>query len=142
MVCCLLSVPFESAISGACLTLACTGVIHKDLADRSYFTGKLRQVNRTILIMTVLFLCLFFGRASQRPVLHRLLSFVVVYDRSSCVEVVLRLINACRQGTDRLLNTLLARLSIHHQSHTCLDACIGLVNFLSRAHRCGKSAGA
>ena len=132
MVCCLLSVPFESAIGGACLALACTRVIHKDLADRSYFTSKLRQVDCTILIMTVLFLCLFLRRASQRPVLHRLLSLViVVYYRSRCVEVVLRLINACRQGTYWLLNTFLARLSIHHQSHTCLDACVGLVNFLS-----------
>ena len=94
VVCCLLSVPFESTIGGACLTLACTRVIHKDLAYRSYFTGKLRQVDGTIFVMTALFLCFFLRRASQRVILHRLLSLVVVYYGCSCVEVRLRLVNA------------------------------------------------
>ena len=143
LVCCLLYIPFVSSISRACLTLASTGMVHEDLTDRCYLTGELRQVDCTILVMTVLLLCFFLRWASHQRVLYRLLSFVIFDYRCSCVEVELRLLldHVCRQGIDKLLNTLLAWLTINRQIHALLNTCIGLVDFLSRAHCCGKSAG-
>ena len=80
-------------------------MVHEDLANWSYLTGKLRQVYRAIFVMMIFFLFLLLVRAHLR-----LLPLVALY-RGSLMETMLgMLLDACRQGSAGLLDTLLGRL--------------------------------